>query len=219
MPELDIEVTSGRIRPLIIAPTAVDVAIIAGKCELVGWSLRDASGDGPFTAEGTVTSPSALQNIALSAFLPAGKYAINWTVELAGTVAAADANNFQLISTGFPAFVSLNPGVAGVYPQPVAEVTLTAPHQVAIQAIAAGTVGAVYSASMSGDLDQVPIAVCEFRDAANPLAEVAIPANGSASHDIGPFGLAVRGGINLHVISGVIAGTVHVRYRTPGDYR
>lgn len=59
-----------------------------------------------------------------------GPVTINWTVTLAGTVGASDVNNFVLFlpGAGLPGNVlatSVNPGVAGSYPQ--APVTVTVP--------------------------------------------------------------------------------------------
>src|SRR5215471_18419592 len=94
---LDILVVAGPIRGVPFPATAVDVDVIQGPCVLNGWSFRDAAGELALEASGSVTSPAAGVTIATTASLPAGTYVVSWEVQLAGTLAAADANNFQLV--------------------------------------------------------------------------------------------------------------------------
>ena len=125
------------------------------------WDVRrltvaglTVAGGTPQFAEGTVTSPGSAVTIAsipIASLIP-GTYTINWSVELAGTLAAVDSNNFRLQGAGLPGgIISDNPAVAGVYPQPPFEWTFSTPFltPLTIKSIAAGTVGAIYSASMS----------------------------------------------------------------------
>lgn len=102
---------------------------------------------------GSVTSPGAGAAVATigNGTAPAGTYLITWTVELEGTVSATDIDNFRLhintIGTN-PFSNSLNPGAVGVYPQmPVTDLLSTT--GVTVSAVAAGTVGAIYSAQIS----------------------------------------------------------------------
>lgn len=98
--------------------------------------------------EGSVTSPGASATIANAGTFPAGTYQIGWAVSLSGTVSATDVNNFQLRAGAPVALASINPGAVGSYPQTPVTVTFTAPTQISVVAIGAGTVGAVYAAQI-----------------------------------------------------------------------
>jgi hypothetical protein len=101
------------------------------------------------SSSGSVTSPGAGATIASLILVLPGAYQIKWTVQLTGTVGAADQDNFQL-NAGSLTFPSLNAGAVGVYPQTDADVVLSASvTTVTITAIAAGTVGAVYTAQIT----------------------------------------------------------------------
>jgi hypothetical protein len=100
-------------------------------------------------AQGTVTSPGALATIATTASVPAGTYNIAWQVSLSGTLGAVDANNFRLVDSTGNVLVSINPSVAGTYPQEAVEVTTTTAGAVLVQSILAGTVASVYGAQLS----------------------------------------------------------------------
>lgn len=113
-----------------------------------------SQGTAGVVAEGSVTSPGAAATIATitSANLPPGPYTLNWKVQLDGTVSATDLNNFKvngppgsiLIATG------TNDAAVGSYPQLPVQFTqpFVNPVAVSVKSIAAGTVGAIYSASM-----------------------------------------------------------------------
>lgn len=206
---LDIEFGPPRVDPIPVAVTAVDVTLLTGPARLIGWSLREASGDVQGSAEGTVTSPGAVATIAATAVKPAGTYDVSWLVSLAGTLAAGDANNFQLQVGGVTAEGSLNGIVAGNYPQAGIRVVLSAPGTISIASIAAGTVGAVYG----GQLEAIPVAqgsaVAEIRDGNQPLAEIGLNANGSDTHAFTHGGIHVRGQLQLHIVSGAVTGVVY----------
>lgn len=134
------------------------------------WNIRTAAvygndahtpvvGTPTLTASGSVTSPGAgatiasISSVALLAAAPAGTlWIVQWTVGLDGTLAAADRNNFQLTSPlGTQIERSVNPIVAGTYPQPTVDM-ITGNGGTAginVQAIGGGTVGAVYSADIT----------------------------------------------------------------------
>jgi hypothetical protein len=99
--------------------------------------------------DGTVTSPTAGQNICSVSGLPNGSYQLEWTVELSGTLTAGtDNDNFKVAANGADVAQSSNLAVAGTYPQEPVDFTQETGANVSIQAIAAGTVGAVYQASV-----------------------------------------------------------------------
>lgn len=102
------------------------------------------------TAQGSVTSPAATAAITATPAVPAGVYMVNWTVGLAGTLAAGDANNMRLFAAGSPVVNAIDPPVAGTYPQaPVTVVIPAGGGSIGVQAIAAGSVGAIYSAQIT----------------------------------------------------------------------
>lgn len=99
-------------------------------------------------AEGSQTSPAAGTTIA-SVLVGPGTYSVSWEVSLGGTVAAADANNFQL-TDGTKSLTSVNPAAAGgPYPQETEVfVEAGAIATIAVKNIALATTGAIYSAQM-----------------------------------------------------------------------
>jgi hypothetical protein len=104
-------------------------------------------------ATGSVTSPAGGATIA-QVPLGLGTYVVTWTVELSGTLGAADANNFQLFQSGtgsnFVVINSVNLAVAGAYAQLSVNITATAAGNfIKVLTIGAGTAGAVYSGVIS----------------------------------------------------------------------
>lgn len=129
------------------AQAAAGTILANGPKRLMGWSIVSGAAS---TSEATaqVTSPAAGATVVTLAGLPAGDYSVSWTVELSGTLAAADTNNFQLLNGASVVLTSENLAVAGVYPQQGIVVTVPAAGSVTIQAIALGTVGAVYRGTL-----------------------------------------------------------------------
>lgn len=113
------------------------------------------AGGASTTTEGSVTSPAAGATITSQA-LAAGTYTVSWSVQLSGTLAAADANNFGLYNGATLVATSLNTATAGTYPQPTVTVVIPGGGAtLAIKAIALGTVGAVYTAQLTQTLQPV----------------------------------------------------------------
>lgn len=210
--ELDITVVTDQIRGVPVPVTAVDVTPIQGPCTLFGWSLREASGELALEASGSVTSPGATTTIATTASLPAGTYQVAWTVELAGTLAAADANNFQLVDSAGVVVGSVNGSGAGVYPQGAVQVTTTVAGAVLVRSNAAGTVGAIYSAQVEVTPSLTPAAIVELQDTGQPLGESAMAAQGFNTEVMPGSGLHVTGQVKVHVISGTVTGVLYVRF-------
>jgi hypothetical protein len=219
MTEIDISVVSGQVRSIAVPATAVDITILSGASHLCGWSLRDASGELGSEIEGSVTTPGAGAAIVTSAGQAAGQYTLNWSVSLAGTPAAADANNFGLYVNATLVATSINLGANGEYPQEPVQVTIPASGTYAVKAIGAGTVGAIYTAQVSSTPAPGAVSAFEIRDTSYPVGEgFAIPGAASTQH-FGQAGIKIRGALNLHIISGSVAGSLLVRYAQPGDYR
>lgn len=129
------------------AQAAAGTILANGPKRLMGWSILSGAAS---TTEATAqaVSPAAGATVVTLAGLPAGDYQVSWTVELSGTLAAADANNFQLLNGASVVAASENLAVAGVYPQQGIVVTVPAAGSVTVQAIALGTIGAVYRATL-----------------------------------------------------------------------
>jgi hypothetical protein len=209
---LDVTVTIGQMRGIPVTPTAVDVVLLNGPAVLRGWSLRDISGETPFENEGSVTSPAAGATIVQITGVPAGTYTVNWEVELAGTLAAADSNNFALSSNAATLANAVCPAVAGVYPQPALEAITVTAGTWAIKAIALGTVGAIYSASFSLEPALNPATVIELQDGNQILGESAMYPNRSDHQTLPLPGLHVAQQIKLHVVAGQVTGVVYAEY-------
>lgn len=210
MPNIDVSVTVGDKRPITVAPTATDVTPFSGEGYLAGWSLRDVSGDVAVDVSGSVVAPGAAATIATTAALPAGTYTVTWSVGLQGAAAAADSNNFQLVTTAGQVAVSVNPGVAGDYLQAATEVTVTAGQTVSIKSIGAGTAAVTYSANLSLDPTQEIETIVEIQDGNGILGEVSFQANRSATNDLGYPGVLLAGQVTLHIVSGKVTGAVYV---------
>src|SRR5579864_1089526 len=115
-PDVAIDVEVGPVRAIPVLVTTVDVPLLLSDGYLVGWSLREASGDVPKFTDGSVTSPTAGQTICITPGLQAGLYTVNWEVALEGTLAAADADNFAVFMSVTQQQASINDAVAGAYP-------------------------------------------------------------------------------------------------------
>jgi hypothetical protein len=175
----------------------------------MGWSLSAGLGAGKANT-GTVTSPAALASIASIASVPAGEYTVNWQVELGGTLAAGDVNNFELTVAGVQQAVSLNPAVAGIYPQDQVQIVVPAGGAtVAIQAIGAGTVGAVYSAALS--LVGGASMEANILDSGQPIGQSACPQGFADTQILSADGVYVSTNITITVIDGTASGVVYIR--------
>lgn len=212
--ELDIEVSvparAGYVLPVPV--TSVDQLLITGDAILRGWSLREASGDLAVIVEGSVTSPAANATIVTTAPLSAGTYDVSWEVELSGTLAVGDANNFQLMNGAAVVVNSVNGFVAGTYPQNPTRVTVVAGGTISVRANAIGTVGAVYSAQPSVTPDPLLGAAVELQDSNGAIGEIGIDFQESQTVWFSGDGIPVRGQILLHMLSGIVTGVVYATY-------
>lgn len=122
---------------------------------LVGGQAQTTIG-GWAGASGSFTSPAAFRVIAQTpATIPPGSYLVTWSVTLAGTLSGVDANNMRLVGQG-PTFLaeSVNPAIAGTYPQGQTVFTVPPGPSTGQLSITAGptgaTSGAVYSGTITG---------------------------------------------------------------------
>lgn len=115
---------------------------------IVSSNVATAVSNSSVQGTGTQTSPGAGTLIATTGAAQGGVTVVNWSVSLAGTLAAADTNNFGLYNGATLIATSLNSPAAGTYPQP--PITSNNPFGNAfnVKAIGAGTVGAIYGATV-----------------------------------------------------------------------
>lgn len=198
-------------RPVTVPATTApnSVTPIGSPCRLMGWSLTAGLGAGK-QAQGSVTSPGAAASIAAFGTLPAGEYTLNWTVELSGTIAAAELNNFQANQAGIDLTPSVNPAVAGPYPQPPLQIVIPAGGATLnIKTIAAGTVGAVYSvtATLTGGTPME----ASIADSGQVIGESAAQQGFSDTQILTPDGVYVSTSITITVLDGTLTGVIYVR--------
>lgn len=114
---------------------------------------------------GSVTSPGAAATIATIS-VAQGEWLVQWQVEVDGTTAVGDDNNFQLTAPGVAGNTSENGHTPGQpYPQP--SETVLAPvggGTVQVKSIAAGTVGAQYLAQITVSEASAPASYFEIPD-------------------------------------------------------
>lgn len=212
MSELEIDIYAGPVRAIAIPGSFSDNLLINGPCEFCGWSVRDVGGEVPASSEGQVVSPGAGATIVTLTGLGAGLYQINWIVQLIGAAAAADQNNFKLVSSGGLSVVSLNAGAAGQYLQDVVQASVALGGSVSVQAVAAGTVGVTYAAQLSLQAVGAITSAGEFQDGNNALGETSATAGSTDTHTEWGGGLQVRQRLNFHPVGGLMSGVAYVRY-------
>lgn len=102
---------------------------------------------------GSFPAPPVFSTIAVLTFPRDGTYTITWTVALAGTVAAAEQNNFQLFLAGVTLIAtSVNAAADGTYAQASVQVTTTAGTQLFLTNPLPGTAGSIYSGTVTAAL-------------------------------------------------------------------
>lgn len=99
---------------------------------------------------GSVTAPLAGGNIATVTIVTAGLYEVTVWYFLSGTVAAGDANNFEILQNATARFALLPmPAVVDVLTFPVTLLlSCAATDTISVAAIGAGTASAVYNAAI-----------------------------------------------------------------------
>ena len=209
LPSQLVDIGVGDVIALPVGPTAVDVTPLTSDGILMGWSLRESAGEAPANGEGSVTSPAAGATIAATPALAAGTYTVNWVVSLAGTLAAADANNFQLRHGTTAVVNSVNLAVAGEYLQAQAQVTVAQGETINVIAIALATVGAIYTAQIDATVSLSVGADVELQDVNSPLGEIGLLTSDGETEWFGPFGVRIYGQIKVHVISGQVTGVIY----------
>lgn len=116
-----------------------------------GQNFTAAQQPGPSVdVDGQVTSPGAGAAIVTSPAVVKGRYQIGVTTELGGTVGAGDTNNMALIANATQvAVLAVSPTVGQETLNGPYEVFMPANTTFVVQAIVAGTAGAIYNADMN----------------------------------------------------------------------
>jgi hypothetical protein len=123
------------------------------QAQVVFFDQRVSSNPGPdpsLEAEGSVTGPGAGAAIATTGALAAGEYTVQGVISLGGTTAAADGNNFELKVGATVVTVLEIPSASGSQASfgPIV-VAVPAATAVTVNAVAAGTGTAVYTAQFN----------------------------------------------------------------------
>jgi hypothetical protein len=116
-------------------------------------------------AEGSQAAPAAGTTI-VSLALPSGGWSLNWLVQVSGAVAAAEVDNFALVSAGVQLDVSINGNVAGQpYQQQPAQVQIPiGGATVLVRNVALATAGTTYAAQLVATPANVPAAQVQLPD-------------------------------------------------------
>lgn len=191
------------------AQAAAGTVLGSGPKRLLGWSILSGAASSTDGA-GQVTSPAAGATIVQLAGLPAGDYAVTWNVELSGTLAVADTNNFQLLNGVTAVLASDNLAVAGVYPQPGVVITVPANGTVSIQAIALATVGAVYRAQLVVSL-LAGGAIGNVLDGGQVVGVISTGQDGVDVQWMGDDGIYIGTSVAVAATIGKLSGCIYVR--------
>lgn len=211
MTEIDIEVNVGKVIPITVLDTTVSESIASGVVCLAGWSLRTTSTQVTVENEGQANAPLAGTSL-LGLVLTQGEWVITWTVEVDGTTAAAEDNNFELVQDANVLLTSLNGHVAG---QPYQQVSVTVSvgaggSVMHVKNINAGTAASVYLADIAAS-PVGTVAVAEITSGGNPVAEISIPVGATDTQWMSDGGIRLPSDLTLSVLSGSFRGAVYAR--------
>lgn len=209
MPEVEVNVTVGGVKPLTVPLTSTATTPISGGGWLAGWSIRDGVADSSSAVENAVVAPGAGATIATITGIAAGTYTVEWNVALQGAAAAADANNFQLLNGVTVIAGSVNPGAAGEYPQANVVAIIPAGGSVTVKAVGAGTAGVTYSAQIALIPNGLIETVVEITSGQDVLGEITVRDLDSLTQWFGPDGPCFVDGITLTAVSGAFRGCIY----------
>jgi hypothetical protein len=109
-------------------------------------------------ASGSAPAPAPFTMLTSVTIPVGGTYVINWSVTLAGTAGAGDADNFLIYHNATELAVSVNAGADGTYPQAPVTVTVAPGDQVIIYTyFTTGTAGSTYSASIASGISPLTL--------------------------------------------------------------
>lgn len=202
---------------VVTAPQSLNgTSLLGGPLRLRGWSLTDGIGSNDSNIEGSQTTPGAGTTIA-SVALANGLYSVQWSVELAGTPGAGDANNVAMFIGASQIDTSVNQGANGIYPQDTAEAVVTfGPLTLAAKAIGAATAGAVYTVRLTA----TPLAhsLCAIQDGKLQIAFADIPPQGAQTIHFSDEGIRIDNSLSVQTSQGTIQGVIYYDLLVPdGD--
>ena len=196
--------------PLTVTSAAASAGtpLVSGPARLMGWSLL--AGAGTQSAQGSVTSPGATSNICITGALLTGTYQVMVYLSLAGTLAqGTDNDNVQVRVTGAGQVVRLNNSIAAgdqIFGPIELEVTAATGNQIAVQNIAAGSVGSIYTASIVVLTDTQGT----LTDGAQVVGTFGIQPGQADTEWFGEHGVFVGTDVQVHVTQGDVTGCVYV---------
>lgn len=195
-----------RTLPVSAAATLAQASLLGGPLVMCGWSFNNGANSQQLKQNGSVASPGAGASIA-SISLGNGTYTVEWTVELTGTPGVADVDNVFLHVGAASVAQSSNLGIANDYPQPNSEVTvLSGPLVLKAQTGGAGTVGAIYTVTMT--IIPVDDGTATIFDGQMACAFIGMNTSGVDTQYFGDTGILVENGISVLSTLGTISGVI-----------
>lgn len=181
---------------------------------MLGWSLNDGSVAQGLTVDQSAAAPGAGATVA-SISLGNGEYTVEWTLELTGTIGAADVDNVQVFIGATLVGTSVNTGVVGDTGQEEIPVSVSGgPLTLAFKAIGAGTVGSTYK--IEANIIPSGNSLGTINDGGQPLVYIGVSPGNVQTVYTGSDGIAVDTELKVQATQGTLAGTLW--YALPEDY-
>ena len=161
-------------------------------------------------ADGTVAAPVANTTIAATISLPAGDYQVEWTVELQGPVAqGTDNDNFQLRANAATQANSVNPAVAGTYPQQPQTVRLTVAGAISVRCVLAATAGTTYRVEIVAT--PAAPAAATLLDGGQVVGQSGAQFGFSDTQYLDEEGVYISTSVAISVQQGTVSGCIYVK--------
>jgi hypothetical protein len=190
------------------AQSAAGARLIQGPARLAGWSLWNPSGITQSLYFGQVTTPGAGATIATTPALAAGEYRVTLRISYEGTPAASDNNNMQwLVSGVVQQQLEIHGGSGANAAYGPFDVSVGASGTISVQAIGAGTAGAVYAAQIE---IEPAAAIATLLDGAQVIGIADFAAGNADTHHLGKEGVRIDTELSILSSVGAIAGVVYV---------
>jgi hypothetical protein len=184
-----------------------NVTLLRGPLRLCGWSMNDGNPTQSSTVDQSAAAPGAGATVA-SISLGNGPWQIEWTLELSGTPAAADADNVQLFIGATLLATSVNAGAVGNYPQEeVQAIVVFGPLTLAWKAIGAATAGSVYK--VEANIVPTGASTGQIRDGAQNLGFIGIAPGINQTVWFERGGIQVDTEISVQTLAGLIQGVLY----------
>lgn len=188
------------------AQATANSRLLGGPLVLCGWSLNDGTATQEGFVDQSAAAPGAGATIA-SLSLPNGVWQIEWTFELGGAAAAADADNVSLNIGATQIDQSANAGAAGTYGPFHTQATVTGgPLTLAAKAIGAATAATTYRVRITA----TPLGTSQATifDGSQPVAFSAIPQALVDTQTLNDNGVAIGTHISVQATQGQVSGVL-----------